>query len=95
MNIASDIYIWTGGCDFESNLSFLLNPTFVNWGFTSLLFFPPCFGLSEFNMAKLTKEVVKFLQVPLHKAWFGWCSALSGAVTIILQGLRPAELTKG
>lgn len=46
-------------------------------------------------MAKLTREVVKFLQVLLHKAWFGWCSALLGPVTLILQGLRPAELTKG
>ena len=46
-------------------------------------------------MAKLTREVVKFLQVPLHKAWFGWCSALLGTVTVILQGLRRAELTKG
>lgn len=46
-------------------------------------------------MAKLAREVVNFLQVPLHKAWFAWCSALLGTVTLILQGLRPAELTKG
>lgn len=45
------------------------------------------------NMAKMTTEVVKFLQDPLDKAWFGWCSALLRVVT--LQGLRPAELTKG
>lgn len=43
MNTASDTCVWTGGSPFESNPSFLLNPTVVNQGLTCLLSFP-CFG---------------------------------------------------
>lgn len=93
MNIASDTCVWTGGSPFESNPSFLLSPTFVNQGLTCLLFPPTLFWVKGVQHGK--GEVAKFLQVPLHKGWSGWCSALLGPVTLIPQGLRPAELPRG
>lgn len=36
--LLSDTCVWTGGSPFEFNSSFLLNPTFVNEGFTHSFF---------------------------------------------------------
>lgn len=68
----------------------LSSSTFVDQGVTGLLFF---LLVLELNMAKLTREVIRFLQVPPHRKWLGLCSGLLGTMTVILQGLRPAELT--
>lgn len=70
----------------------LSSSTFVDQDVTGLLFFffSP---VLEVNMAKLTREAIRFLQVPPHRKWLGLCSGLLGTMTVILQGLRPAELT--
>lgn len=91
MNIASDTCVWTGGSPFESKGGaeqlHLCGP-----GLDLLAFFSP---VLELNMAKLTREVIRFRQVPPHRKWLGLCSGLLGTTTLILQGLRPAELTTG
>lgn len=87
MNIASETCVWTGGTPCESEQLHLCGSG-RDW--LAFFFFSP---VLEVNMAKLTREVIRFLQVPPHRKWLGLCSGLLGTMTVILQGLRPAELT--
>lgn len=66
MNIASETCVWTGGSPCESEQLHLCGSG-RDW--LAFFFFPP---VLEVNMAKLTREVIRFLQVPTTQkmAWF-------------------------